>query len=314
MGAEWEGNHRNHRSGVQTHTNTHNHDTVLKLQRKRDSSADSQQKFGQQGKLAGHAQRRPGQTRAAVLSSDAARRGAGQGGREASGGVWRGATRRGSRGPPGRVARGWGRRGIRRKRGQAGGRLAPHASGFSRGFSTLELVKRPERKKWKRRRSLSSEQSVARRCACVAERGSEAVSSAPFPAVAGAELGGGRGGGGGSSSVGRGTLHTGRWPEVARQVPPGINDLTRSRNRRCRSGVEGRWFGGRAGRGLRRRRGQERQQAVRGAARAGAAALGAWGGRAVPGWASPGRRLPAAQLVAGGGDRRKPVLGQVMSA
>ncbi|XP_068938508.1 fibroin heavy chain-like [Petaurus breviceps papuanus] len=156
--------------------------------------------------------------------------------------------------------------------------------------------------------------SVARRCACVAERGSEAVSSAPFPAVAGAELGGGRGGGGGSSSVGRGTLHTGRWPEVAHRVPPGINDLTRSRSRRCRLGGEGRWFGGRAGRGLRRRRGQERRQAVGGAGGAGAAAaLGAWGGRAVPGWASPGRRLPAAQLLASGGDWRKPVSGPVMS-
>ncbi|XP_043836592.1 glycine-rich cell wall structural protein 1-like [Dromiciops gliroides] len=161
--------------------------------------------------------------------------------------------------------------------------------------------------------------SVARRCACVAERGSEAVSSAPFPAVAGAELGGGRGGGGGgsgsSSSVGRGTLHTGRWPEEAHRVPPGINDLTRSRSRRCRSGGEGRWFGGRAGRGLQRRRGPERRQAVGRAGRAGAAAaaaLGAWGGRAVPGWASPGRRLPAAQLLAGGGHWRKPGLGPVM--
>nr|XP_020846760.1 glycine-rich protein DOT1-like [Phascolarctos cinereus] len=203
------------------------------------------------------------------------RRGAGQEGREAPGGVWRGA---GAQVRPGV----W--------RGAGGGR------------------------------KYDGNGSVARRCACVAERGSEAVSSAPFPAVAGAELGGGRGGGGGggSSSVGRGTLHTGRWPEVAHRVPPGINDLTRSRSRRCRSGVEGRWFGGRAGRGLRRRRrGQERRQAVRGAARAGAAAaasLGAWGGRAVPGWASPGRRLPAAQLVAGGGYWRQPFLGPVMSA
>ncbi|XP_044515888.1 uncharacterized protein LOC123233972 [Gracilinanus agilis] len=157
--------------------------------------------------------------------------------------------------------------------------------------------------------------SVARRCACVAERGSEAVSSAPFPAVAVAREEEEEAAAAVTSA--RGTLHTGRWPEVAHGVPPGINDLTRNRSRCCRSGCQGRWFGGRAGRGLRRRQGQERRQAVReaGGAGAGAAAvaLGAWGGRAVPGWASPGRRLPAAQFLAVGSDWRKPGLEPVMS-